>query len=264
MTTSNSSTGKFSGYLICSDFDGTIACPGLTISRENLDAIRYFESEGGVFTLATGRFPDTFMPRGNFGINTYVVSVNGSVIADISEDRPRVVWERNIDPEIIKNVGELLDVIPGAQSLTICSDSESITLTPKDPDNSKKLEDMLLCPVCKFIVVQNPAITPELRNFMETRFPDLNFEMSWGAGLEGLAPGACKGSAVKKLRELIGGIHTVIAVGDYENDISMIKYADIGYAVSNAISKVKEVADRITVSNREHAIAAIVEELDTK
>ena len=77
-----------------------------------------------------------------------------------------------------------------------------------------------------------------------------------------LAPGVCKGSAVKILRDLIGDINTVVAVGDYENDISMIKYADFGYATANAADFVKAVADRITVANREHAIAAIINELD--
>lgn len=97
---------------------------------------------------------------------------------------------------------------------------------------------------------------------MERNFPSLDFEMSWCAGLEGFASGVCKGSAVKILRETLGGIHTVVCVGDYENDISMIRYADIGYATANAIDEVKAAADRITVSCRENAVAAIISELD--
>ena len=74
-----------------------------------------------------------------------------------------------------------------------------------------------------------------------------------------------KGNAVRKLRELLGGrevIHTVVCVGDYENDLSMIEYADIGYAVANAIQPVKDAADRVTVSNREHALARIINDLE--
>ena len=56
-------------------------------------------------------------------------------------------------------------------------------------------------------------------------------------------------------------IHTVIAVGDYENDISMIRYADTGYATANAAENVKAAADRVTVSNRDGAIAAIIRDI---
>ena len=54
----------------------------------------------------------------------------------------------------------------------------------------------------------------------------------------------------------------IIAIGDNENDISMIKTAKLGVAVSNAIDELKAVADLVTVSNNEHAIAAIVEKLE--
>ncbi len=262
MTTSSFSTGKFCGYLLCSDFDGTLTCDGKTISRENFEAIKYFEAEGGLFTLATGRFPEHFMPCKNFGINTYVIGVNGSVIADISGDSPKTICEDNIDPNIIRELVGCLDLIPFAHTLIVHSNSSSVSVTPGDPNNLKKLETALERPVCKFIIVENPSIHQELRAFVKQKFPMLTLEKSWCAGLEGLAHGICKGSAVKKLRDIIGDIHTVVAVGDYENDISMIRYADIGYAVSNAVAEVKEAADRITVSNREHAIAAVIADFE--
>ena len=72
-----------------------------------------------------------------------------------------------------------------------------------------------------------------------------------------------KGSAIKRLASHLG-VKLTIAVGDYENDIDMIEAADIGYAVANAIPAVKAVADRITVSVHEHALAAIVRELEAE
>ena len=53
-----------------------------------------------------------------------------------------------------------------------------------------------------------------------------------------------------------------IAVGDYNNDVSMLRAAGLSFAVSNAVPAAKEAADHVTVSNNEHAIAAIVEQLD--
>jgi hydroxymethylpyrimidine pyrophosphatase-like HAD family hydrolase len=51
-------------------------------------------------------------------------------------------------------------------------------------------------------------------------------------------------------------------VGDYNNDISMIKSAGLGFAVANAVDEVKAVADYVTVSNDDDAIAVIIEDLD--
>ena len=52
-----------------------------------------------------------------------------------------------------------------------------------------------------------------------------------------------------------------MCVGDFENDISMIKEADIGYAVGNAADELKAVADRITVNAADGAIAKIIYEI---
>lgn len=49
-----------------------------------------------------------------------------------------------------------------------------------------------------------------------------------------------------------------IAVGDHENDLSMIKAAALGVAMGNAISDVKRVADFITTSNSEDGVAKVI------
>lgn len=51
-----SGKGKFFGYLICTDCDGTLTYDIGKVSEKNVRAIKYFQSEGGLFTLATGRF----------------------------------------------------------------------------------------------------------------------------------------------------------------------------------------------------------------
>ena len=57
------------------------------------------------------------------------------------------------------------------------------------------------------------------------------------------------------------GAHTLVCVGDYENDVTLLQAADISYAVGNAMPKLKQIADRVTVTNKEDAIAAIIAEL---
>lgn len=47
----------------------------------------------------------------------------------------------------------------------------------------------------------------------------------------------------------------VIAIGDSENDIEMLKFAAVGVAMGNASPSVKEAADMVTASLREEGIA---------
>ena len=74
--------GKFEGYLLLSDFDGTLHYNG-TISRENCEAIRYFQSEGGLFALASGRVADWLLEWKDYIVpNTYSAMLNGAVLCD--------------------------------------------------------------------------------------------------------------------------------------------------------------------------------------
>ena len=78
-----------------------------------------------------------------------------------------------------------------------------------------------------------------------------------------LPKGASKGLLLEQLAEQLGiERHKTVAVGDYNNDVSMIKAAGIGFAVDNAVPEAKAVADYITVSNNDSAIAVIIEGLD--
>ena len=53
------------------------------------------------------------------------------------------------------------------------------------------------------------------------------------------------------------------AVGDYNNDIGMLRTAGVGIAVANACPEAKAAADRITVSNEESAIAHIISDIES-
>ena len=51
------------------------------LSDENIEAIRYFQKEGGLFTLATGRYPKYVNRfKDQFDPNTYLVMGNGTML----------------------------------------------------------------------------------------------------------------------------------------------------------------------------------------
>ena len=52
-----------------------------------------------------------------------------------------------------------------------------------------------------------------------------------------------------------------MAIGDGENDVSMIRMAGVGVAMDNALDLVKQYADEITLTNDEDGVAAVIERL---
>ena len=75
--------------------------------------------------------------------------------------------------------------------------------------------------------------------------------------------GVCKGTVIPRLADILGiDMKKTVAVGDYYNDVSMIKAAGVGVAVANAVDEAKAAADYITVSNEESAIAHIIYDIE--
>ena len=263
--------GKFDGYLLLSDFDGTLAhsekeiLPDGTkiykknISQENCDAIRYFQSEGGLFTLATGRSIDFLQQwRTHIVPNTYVVCYNGAHVC--SPDGTEVLFSRPLEEGFLPLAERVRDACPELEWVYFHSRGEDAKFFKGDPIDPA----LILPPVYKMVFYahreQADDYAAKIASLIGDRY---NSMRSWVNGIEILMKGATKGSAIPRLKERLGDrARTVVAVGDYENDLDMIRAADIGYAVENAVPSLKEAADRITVSHRESAIAKIIEELE--
>ena len=73
--------------------------------------------------------------------------------------------------------------------------------------------------------------------------------------------GANKGYGVEFLCDFLGvPIENAVAIGDEENDISMIRNAGVGVAMKNAVQSVKDAADYVTEhDNNEDGVAEVIE-----
>ena len=97
---------KFEGILLCTDLDGTLLRQDKSISRENLDAINYFMSEGGYFTFITGRMPYTSTSIYQaLNQNAPFGCINGGGIYD--HRLSKYLWTR----ELSKECFELIDTV---------------------------------------------------------------------------------------------------------------------------------------------------------
>lgn len=256
---------NFKGFVICSDFDYTLRRSDQSISEENSKAIKYFQDNGGLFTVATGRhsnmiseFSDYFVP------NTYVIIMNGTMIYDIKSKKVILSYpmEKESSLEIIHYI---VENYPNLLEIRI-HNGEDI-LKWKQGINAdeiiKAVNSELKFPLYKGICIGDPHMILDLKEDLQDKFgSQFGFERSFSQCLEIHSKDSGKGACIKKLKELLGASCTIIGVGDYENDISLIRNSDIGIAVANATDSVKEVADIITVSNDENAIAKIIYDIE--
>lgn len=265
---------KFEGVLFCTDLDGTLYSNDKTVSKENLDAIAYFQSEGGLFTFITGRVPmtsrhicETIRPNAPFGC------INGGGIYDpvaqkylFSTDLPRDVLElvREVDRRL-PDVGIQLNTEQTVWFCKMNSTMERFHLRTGLPRMICGYEEVT-SPIQKIVFGHDEEETVEALAELLNSHPlaaHFDFIRSERTLYEILPKGVSKGNLLCKLAESLGiDMAKTIAVGDYFNDISMIRAAGLGFAVANAVEDARSVADYVTVSNNESAIAAIIDGLD--
>ncbi len=253
--------GRFDGILIMSDYDGTLSTREGGISPKNREAIEYFEKEGGLFCIASGRQPHYVANLGKqVPLNGWCVAINGTVICtpDGKESVFRAPFRRKTMIEFIK---EVCKICPERDHIRVV-ELEKTHHILQNEDIEKALEG-LKGPFYKFLCVTPAEFSDEyFDSIKRINTGDFYISRSWVNGIEIQPADTTKGDAIARLRSLYRqNIDTVIAVGDYENDIDMIEKADIGYAVANAVPALKAVADRLTVSCKDDAIAAIIAEL---
>lgn len=265
---------KFEGMLFCTDLDGTLYADDKTVSRENLAAIEYFKSEGGIFTFITGRVPATseeicriIRPNGPYGC------INGGGIYD--HKNKKYLWNVFLPADFLTLVRAVDRELP---EIGIQLNTEKNVYFNKDNSAMVYFRAVTGLPniACPYEAVSEPVLKVVFAHDEEEQIaalmrllnshplaPAFDFIRSERRLYEILPKGVNKGTALCKMAELLGiRMERTIAAGDYNNDVSMLRTAKAGFAVANAVEEAKAAAAYITVNNNENAIAAIVEKLD--
>ena len=103
---------------------------------------------------------------------------------------------------------------------------------------------------------------------MSGKLPGKNWNRKRGLELVGSlqynieinAAGVNKGTGLVNLGRMLGiRREEIMAFGDGDNDIAMLREAGFGVAMANADEQVKAAADYITLSNEEEGVAEAIE-----
>lgn len=262
--------GRFDAILLCSDLDDTLLTTEKTVSAQNKQALEYFMAEGGHFAFATGR-----VPRGARLILEYIVPnspiicFNGAGIYDYSTQK--LLWERSLDDSAYKIIELIEQELPQA-GIEVCTRDDIFFCRTnrivrehqqieRFADNYADFRD--IHEVWKKIIFMTEQEEVEIVRKLIARSEfaqKYDFVQSSPWYYEVLPKGATKGDALLELARILGIDQSdTIAIGDSENDLSMIQKAGVGIAVANAMPELRSAADCITVDNNSHALAAVVD-----
>lgn len=265
--------GIFSGCLLASDYDGTLANSRGEIDKEVRDAIRYFIAQGGYFTVCTGRTKQGFHAYSKELINAPVLLANGSMAYDF--DKNETIFVDGIEKE---NLSALNYIKENYQNIGIeyyGSDFSSYVINP-DERNVRHFEVQYIdfkvvdtyvpeaFPIVKAMVSVGADRCEEFQRFLDTvDMKEMKYIPQFGDFIEIIYGKTDKGKGLLQLAESLGvDKKHVFCVGDGANDVDMLRTAAVGFVPENGCETAKQAGDVIVKSNDEFAVADAIYKIE--
>ena len=260
--------------ILFTDFDGTLATDDKKISAKDFSALKVLHDNGVKIVLSTGRMTASAKQLLKlFPCDVYLTTFNGGEIIDIDG--------KMIERNALAPVAAAKIVAYAKKQGLFCQIYSDEVVSEELTDYTKSYGKLVGCGVrasdgdLAEYILKNDFITTKVQicdfsgNIEESfkklieefgdEFEYVRVEKYW---INVSPKGINKGYALERVCKYLG-ISTVdaVAIGDDNNDISMIKKAGIGVAVSNATGGARLAADMVTKSANGGAIAEITEKI---
>ena len=261
--------------LIAIDMDGTLLDAGHEISPRTRNAIAAARAQGVRVVLATGRpFSGALRYLHELGLNgdqDYCICFNGAVVQAVGTGE--CLLERLLgfdDYRYCEQVSRELGV--HFQGM----DADGIFTANADISPYTVLDAYLSSAPLRYRAVaeMDPALRfrklmmVDAPQVLDALIPRLPAQLTQRYGVFKSAPyfleiihaQAGKGPALTQLAQHLGIARArVMAIGDHENDLSMLAFAGVSVAMDNAIPAVKAAAAQQTAANTEDGVALAIE-----
>lgn len=265
--------------LLALDLDGTLLTTDKRLTERNLDAVTRAQDAGVTIVLASGRHPRS-MARFADALHLqerggYVLAFNGAQLIDYTTGQllfsqhlpahliPRIVnWARRYDLPLLTFRGDTI-ITEHPTDHYVVENAANNRLAIEGVDDLVAAIAALPEPPAKCLLPGPPALLPEVEAAMRA---DLQGEMeiyrSAPHYLELVPLGIDKGRTLQRLLYILKRTREdLMACGDQDNDIAMIRLAGTGVAMGNAADNVKAAADVIAPSCDEDGVAQMIERL---
>ena len=255
--------------LIGVDVDGTLVNSKRVITEKTREALISAMKAGHKVVIVTGR--PTAGARNlaeALDFDKYgglISSFNGGAITDFATGKVLANHEMDHDlaVEMIKLAKDLpletmvpyMDTV-FSPKIGPYTEGEAKTLRMK----AKEVEDLdqtIDFPVNKILFAADPRLIDEPTNKIKEAFEDVTEQVKSARFYYEVMPrGLSKGNSLLEIAKIFNiDQKDIIAFGDEMNDETMIEAAGVGVAMGNAVSKIKEIADYVTLTNDEDGIA---------
>lgn len=260
--------------LLALDLDGTLTNSKKEITPHTLETLMEAQRRGLRLVLASGRPTAGIKPLAeqlklkDFG--GFILAFNGGLIIDCATGEP--IYQNLLETEVYPHLyekGNTKDfrILSYVDDHIACEDIENEYVQYEARLNKMplmKLDNFLEQinfrePKCLIVGHQDKLVhlEKELADYYEGKMSIYRSEPFF---LEILPLGIDKAKRLEFLLNHLGmKREELMACGDGFNDLTMIKYAGLGVAMSNAQEVVREAADYVTLSNEEDGVAAVVE-----
>lgn len=261
--------------LIAVDLDGTLLDENKGIHEDDKAALAYAVEKGITVVVCSGRiFKGAGFYAKDLGLQGPVIACNGAIIRDLATGKDLYMQLLGMQQclEIIalcrrENIyfhayaGDVM-YSEKLEHSTLFYWNKNQQLSPGDRVDihitdsvADKLLELKAVP-SKIVVISDDA---EKLAHVRKGVSDITGVAVMSSGrnnFEVMDAAVSKGAALQFLTDRIGiAREEVIAVGDNENDESMIRFAGIGIAMGNAEESLKAVADFVTLPNTSQGVA---------
>ena len=264
---------KYDGIVLLTDMDGTLLDPNRQLANENLEAIRFFMANGGRFGVATGRTEATLAQRfPQLPTNIPCIFFNGALVYDPSTGNR--LYENKM-PAGLESI--FIDIMKRYPSCGVEINAHGKAYVFNENDiirtqlNREGIRGEYTCWDAiepgwyKALIIDKHEVLVKVKAELEAmNREDIEITFSEQELLDILAKNVSKGKALAELRKAQGNHwKLVVALGDNDNDVDMLKTADIGIAVANARDAAKAAAARIIGPHTDPVIPRAIEIIDS-
>ena len=261
--------------LIVTDMDDTLLNEKGLLSPATIEAIEAARAAGAELVLASGRMPCAMRPFAReLNVTLPMIAYNGAEVIDpnTNESLYRLYLPVDLSLELVRFCEEI--------GLHVQAYDGDDFLTPEDNEMAREYRDSVYgvahmrvtgqplseCVTWeqpKLLAITDPGKTVELLNRIKERFDGrMVSAITRPQYIECTSPQSRKELALAELcRQLNVPAEEVIAFGDGQNDVGMIRFAGLGYAMANAREEVRAQADHIAPSNHEDGVAQFIMQL---
>jgi Cof subfamily protein (haloacid dehalogenase superfamily) len=266
--------------MIIIDIDGTLLTPEGSITAPTFEAVRAAQQAGIVVTLATARrYSNTTIIANELGLDTTLILYDGAILIQhphktiLRKQLLRAsVGQQAVDMLVRHKLQPVVHPFKGTE--------EEIWTGPADFDNPwvdmyfasapTQVHRMPIETLCTGHQDPIRVVAFASEELIHTLLPEVAaLDCNWtitrrgnygSAELAIMNPSCSKASGVIELaRYLSVPLEQIMAIGDNNNDIEMLRTVGWGVAMGQASEAVKSAARAVTTSNREDGVAIAIE-----